>query len=128
VKFTSDEIDFFPFLEFDDSFLPAGSAAKIGSALPLLLALVIARVHRKHLLAEETFDRLLDLQLRCPRIDLEHILIVQLPEKHRFLAQLDRFDHLVNVFHENKMVLPLLGGPLRELLKPLLGENDFVKI
>src|SRR5262245_33351444 len=74
-------------------------AAEIGTSLALLFAGVIASVHVDHPLLEKLLDRLLDLNLVCPRRDTENIFVLLFAQKRSLLSQLDGLDQIVRLVH-----------------------------
>src|SRR6516162_611251 len=85
--------------ESNDCFLPVGAAAEIGSAFPLFLTRILAGVDAHHPLSKKLFDRLLNLQFVCARIDPENVLIMFFTQqtglfrKPNIANQMRRFVH-----------------------------------
>jgi len=73
--------------------------AGIGAALALELAGDVGGADAFDFLAEELFDRLLDLKLVGLPVDHENDLVIGLLEKSGLFAEVDVFDDLVDIFH-----------------------------
>ena len=79
------------------AFFQCALRPKSARAFALLLAGIVAGVHRHDLLLEELLDRVLDLDLVRARTNAEDILVLLLAQKRRLLGQLNVLNDVVMV-------------------------------
>ena len=80
-----------PVFETNKRFLPVLGAAEVSTTLALFLTSVIRGANCDDLFAEELLYRILDFQLVSARINLEHILIVDLRKESRLPRLAERY-------------------------------------
>ncbi len=74
---------------------------EIGSAFPLLFSGVLGGIDTNNLLPEEFLDGLLDLELVCPWIDAENVLVMLFSEQTGLLCQSDIMNQTCRFVHTN---------------------------
>jgi hypothetical protein len=89
------EIDFFAGFEADDGLFPMIGAAIVGATFTLGFAEDVGSAYAGDFLAEELFDRLLDVDLGRLWIDAEDVLVIALAEQCRFFAKANGLDDFV---------------------------------